>query len=72
MATLRIEEALGRLKSTFLEMPGTQLTLTDATRLTGLDHDTCRVILAALEDVRFLRRRNNGTFIQRTSESPDL
>jgi DNA-binding IclR family transcriptional regulator len=69
--TLRVEEALRRLKGAFLEMPGTQLSLSDAARLTGLEHDTCRDILSALEDVRFLRQRHNGVFVQRTSESPD-
>lgn len=69
---LRVEEAVQRLKGAFLEMPGTQLTPRDAARLTGLEHETCRVILAALEDVRFLRQRQNGVFVRRTTESPDF
>ena len=71
VTTLRVEEAVIRLKGSFLEMPGTQLTVRDAARLTGLEDDTCRIILSALEDARFLRRRLNGVFVQRTSESPE-
>jgi DNA-binding IclR family transcriptional regulator len=69
--TMRVEEAVLRLKATFLEMPGTTLTLSDAARLTGLEHHTCRVILAALENGRFVRQRHDGTFVQRSSESPE-
>ena len=66
-----VEAALARLKCTFLEMPGTRLTLNDAARLTGLEPETCRQVLGALEDVRFLRQRSGGVFVQRTAESPE-
>ena len=68
---MRVEEAALRLKGAFLEMPGTQLTLSEAARLTGLEHDTCRVILSTLEDIKFLRQRHNGVFVRRTAESRD-
>jgi hypothetical protein len=71
VATVRVHEAVTRIKEAFREMPGTQLNLRDAARLTGLEHDTCRMILKALEDLRFLRRRHDGIFVQRTAESPD-
>ena len=67
----RVEDAVRRLKEVFLEMPGTQITLGDAARLTGLEHDICQVVLGALEDARFIRQRHNGVFVQRTAESPD-
>jgi hypothetical protein len=71
MVGTRVEDAVQRLKGVFLEIPGTQLTLGDASRLTGLESDVCRVILDALEDARFVRRRQDGLFVQRTAESPE-
>ena len=65
--TPRVAEAVERLKGVFLELPGTQLSLADATRISGLERSTCRVILEALEDARFLARRPNGLFVRRTS-----
>jgi DNA-binding IclR family transcriptional regulator len=63
--TPRVEEAVQKLKGVFLEVPGTQLSLVDASRLSGLERNTCRMILEALEDVRFLRRAPNGLFVRR-------
>lgn len=68
VGTLRVEEALQRLKGVFLELPGTQLTIVEASRLTGVDQDLCRVILGALEDARFVRCGQNGVFVHRGSE----
>jgi hypothetical protein len=72
IGTPRVEDAVQRLKGVFLEIPGTALTLETASRLTGLDRDVCLLILDALEDARFIRRRQNGVFVQRTSESPEV
>jgi hypothetical protein len=68
--TPRVTEALDRLKNVFLEIPGTQLSLADASRLSGLERDTCRIILEALEDTRFLARGRNGLFVRRSWDSP--
>ena len=68
--TPRLTEALDRIKSVFLEIPGTQLSLADASRLSGLERDTCRIILEALEDTRFLARGRNGLFVRRSYDSP--
>ena len=68
--TPRLTEALDRLKSVFLEIPGTQLSLADASRLSGLERDTCRIILETLEDTRFLARGRNGLFVRRSLDSP--
>ena len=68
--TPRVTEGLDRLKNVFLEIPGTQLSLADASRLSGLERDTCRVILEALEEARFLARGRNGLFVRRTPDSP--
>jgi hypothetical protein len=53
----------------FLEVPGTQLTLADASRLSGLE-PICRIVLEALEDARFLARSRNGLFVRRTLNRP--
>ncbi|HVZ20176.1 MAG TPA: hypothetical protein VG871_03900 [Vicinamibacterales bacterium] len=67
-ATPRVVEAVQRLKGVFLEVPSTQLSLVDASRLSGLERNTTRLILEALEDARFLRRASNGLFIRRNLE----
>jgi hypothetical protein len=71
LSTPTFDEALSRLRGAFLEMPGVQLTLHDAAKLTGLEHDLCCAIIGALEDARFLHRRRNGSFVRRSPESPD-
>jgi DNA-binding IclR family transcriptional regulator len=68
-ATPRVVDAVQRLKGVFLEMPTTQMSLVDASRLAGLERNTTRLILEALEDARFLRRSSNGLFIRRTIDS---
>ena len=68
-ATPRVVDAVQRLRGIFLEMPGTQLSMADATRLSGLDRPVCRVVLEALEDARFLKRGPDGIFIRRTPDS---
>ena len=67
----RVVDAVQRLKGIFLEMPGTQLSMADATRLSGLDRPVCRIVLEALEDARFLKRRDDGIFLLRTRDSVD-
>ena len=56
------ERLLTRIRSEFVEMPGLHLTLAQAQRLWGLDERTCREVLTALVDMRFLARRRNGCF----------
>jgi DNA-binding IclR family transcriptional regulator len=69
-ATPRVVDAVQRLKGVFLEIPTTQMSLVDASRLAGLERNTTRLILEALEDARFLRRSSNGLFIRRVIDSP--
>ena len=64
-ASPRVVEAVQRLKGVFLEVPSTQMSLVDASRLSGLERNTTRLILEALEDARFLRRASNGLFTRR-------
>jgi len=66
----RVVEAVQRLKGVFLEAPATQMSLVDAARLSGLERQTTRLILEALEDARFLRRASNGLFTRRGTDPP--
>ena len=68
-ASSRVTDAVQKLKGVFLQAPATQLSLVDAVRLSGLERDTTRLILEALEDARFLRRASNGLFVKRPVES---
>jgi hypothetical protein len=52
------------VKNEFIEMPGLQLTLPQASRLWGLDHEASRLVIDALVDVRFLRWTPQGTVIR--------
>jgi hypothetical protein len=70
-ATLRIVDALQRLKAVFLEIPGTRLTVADASRLSGLECPTCEIVLGALEDARFLRLGPDGLYRRRATDSPN-
>ena len=58
----RVTEAVQRLKGVFLEVPGTRLTLADATRLSGLDRPMCHLVLMALEDARVVKRGRDGVY----------
>jgi hypothetical protein len=62
--TARVEEALRRIKSEFVEMPGLRLTSQQAQRLWGLDADFCDAILGALVDAKFLLRTSDGVFVR--------
>ena len=69
-ATPRVVDAVQRLKGVFLEIPTTQMSLVDASRLAGLERNTTRLILEALEDAHFLRRSSSGLFMRRAVDSP--
>jgi hypothetical protein len=62
--TPRIAEAVERLKGVFLEVSGTQLSLAQATLISGLDRGVCESVLSALEDAHFLKRGRDGRYQQ--------
>ena len=62
MIGTRVEVAVQRLKEVFLE-PGTQITVSEAERLTGLEHHHCEMVLGALVDARYIRRGLDGMFV---------
>ena len=48
----------------YVEMPGLHLTKPQVQRLWGLDEETADVVLAALEDEKFLRRTSDDTYVR--------
>lgn len=46
----RIDDALKRLKSLFLEVPGLSFSAEQACRMTRIDQETCLMLLLALLD----------------------
>src|SRR5262245_13115970 len=53
-----------RVRSEFNEMPGLQLTLPQAARLWGLDHEASRLVIDALVEGSFLRWTARGTVVR--------
>lgn len=61
-----VDEALKRVKSEYLAMPGLRLTSAQAQRLWGLDRESCAALFGALVDARFLNRTRDGAFVRAT------
>jgi hypothetical protein len=57
---MELENVVRRIRGEFREMPGLSLTLAQATRLWGLEHETCRVVVDRLVASAFLRRTPGG------------
>ena len=55
---------LQRVQNEYREMPGLILTEDQAKRLWGIDSKTCRSVLAALLERRFLRRTVDGAYVR--------
>lgn len=68
--TARVEEALRRIKSEFVEMPGLRLTSAQAQRLWGLEAPFCDAILGALVDARFLLRTGDDVYLRIDAGAP--
>jgi hypothetical protein len=67
-ATARVVTALYRLKEPFLAVPGTEMSLTDAASLSGLDSHLCGLLLNVLVERRFLTVGSNGAYRLRYEE----
>ena len=52
------------IRGEFAEMPGLRLTRPQAQRLWNLDSTTCKTLLDALVDARFLRRSQTGEYMR--------
>lgn len=62
LASTPQDDLIRRVRGEYLEMPGLRLTARQAERLWGLDHPSCRHVLDALTETRFLYRREDGTY----------
>ena len=63
----RIDRALNRLRTVFIQIPGVRLSLAEAARLTELETHLCQVLLSALEDMNFLRQED-GVYQRQPNE----
>jgi len=55
---------LQRIQNEYREMPGLILTEDQARRLWAIDSTTCRRVLAALMEQRFLKRTAAGAYVR--------
>lgn len=62
-ATLAV---LDRIHGEFAEMPGLSLTTAQASRLMGVQEETCARLLRHLVDAGVLRERGDGRYVLRT------
>ena len=61
-----IEDALNRLRTEFLEMPGMHLKPEQLQRLCGVDRGLCQAVLDSLVEARFLRVSADGQYARAT------
>jgi hypothetical protein len=57
---MELERVVHRVREEFREMPGLRLTPAQATRLWGLETETCRRVIDALVATAFLRWTHAG------------
>ncbi len=57
---MELEEIVSRIREEFREMPGLRLTPAQATRLWGLEHETCRQVIESLVAAAYLRWTATG------------
>jgi hypothetical protein len=57
---MELEAVTRRIREEFREMPGLRLTPAQATRLWGLEHDTCHAVIERLVAAAFLRWTATG------------
>jgi hypothetical protein len=57
---MELEVIVHRIREEFREMPGLRLTPAQATRLWGLERETCRAVIDALVASAFLRWTPTG------------
>jgi hypothetical protein len=54
------DAVIHRIQAEFLEMPGLRLTPAQATRLWGLERETCRAVIDSLVATEFLKWTSSG------------
>lgn len=65
-STPRIEQLATRIRAEYLELPGLRLTLSQASRLFGIERGECEHLLQELVAHRFLKTMGDGSFIRRS------
>jgi hypothetical protein len=63
-----VTDWLQLIRSEYLEDPGLCLTRVQAQRLWGLDPVTSEALLAALVDLKFLRRTSRDGYVRKDAE----
>jgi hypothetical protein len=63
-AETHVEDWLMLIRAEYLEIPGLSLTKPQVERLWGLDAVTSEALLAALVDVKFLRRTVADSYVR--------
>jgi hypothetical protein len=58
---MELEAIVRRIREEFREMPGLRLTMAQATRLWGLEHETCHAVIERLVSSAFLSWTPAGT-----------
>jgi hypothetical protein len=61
---MELHALVTRVRAEFLEMPGLRLTLSQATRLWGMEQSLCETVVDTLVQASFLRRGDGGTFVR--------
>ena len=59
---MNVEVVVERVRAEFEEMPGMALTVPQASRLFGLEHDECQRVVDRLVTTAYLRRTQSGAF----------
>ncbi|HEY7293182.1 MAG TPA: hypothetical protein VH583_25325 [Vicinamibacterales bacterium] len=65
----RVIEAIKRLTIVFQEIPETQLSVAQASRLAGVDPSLCEPVISALEDAHVLKRTHDGRYLYRPADA---
>ena len=61
---MNVDGVARRVLAEFDEMPGLALTVRQASRLFGLDHDVCQMVLDSLVDMAYLRQTSDGVILR--------
>lgn len=57
---MNVDTVAARVRAEFEEMPGLRLTVPQASKLFGLEHEVCRKIVDRLVRIDFLRWTDSG------------
>jgi hypothetical protein len=63
-----LDEVVGRVRAEYLEMPGMKLTAPQVQRLCGVEPDTCKTVLDAMVNAKFLCVEADGSYARLLDE----